>query len=165
MTQITYFAYGSNMLLSRLQSRVPSASKIGTAVLDHHKLTFHKISKKDGSGKCDIVKSEADSVLGVLFSIEYAELDTLDKFEGHGNGYNREMVDVLSQTGDVIKAATYRATRIDPTLCPYTWYKRHVLEGAISAELPTEYIQKIESVAANKDPDTNREAIELAIYS
>jgi gamma-glutamylcyclotransferase len=47
-----YFAYGSNMSLSRLRERVPSAEAVGCFSLNGHDLRFHKLSK-DGSGKCD----------------------------------------------------------------------------------------------------------------
>ena len=59
MNQIVYFAYGSNMSQRRLQARVPSATFLGIGILLGHALAFHKISKKDGSGKCDIVKERA----------------------------------------------------------------------------------------------------------
>ena len=54
-----YFAYGSNMLTERLKARVSSATPIGKANLSDHGLRFHKKSK-DGSGKCDIIKSPDD---------------------------------------------------------------------------------------------------------
>lgn len=69
MCTFMYFAYGSNMSERRLKKRVCSAKVIGTGILDNHCLTFHKLSRKDGSGKCTIEYSESDKVYGVLFKV------------------------------------------------------------------------------------------------
>ena len=41
-----YFAYGSNMLSRRFLKRVPSANALGTGILRHHQLAFHKVIGK-----------------------------------------------------------------------------------------------------------------------
>ena len=53
--KITCFAYGSNMLSARMRSpeRVPSARPMGVGYITGHRMTFNKVSWKDGSGKCD----------------------------------------------------------------------------------------------------------------
>jgi hypothetical protein len=57
-----YFAYGSNMSLRRLRTRVPSAVKLGNATLFGHQLKFHKRSQ-DGSAKCDAMTALLDPAL------------------------------------------------------------------------------------------------------
>lgn len=161
MNRIVYFAYGSNMSQRRLQARVPSAEFLGIGILDSHALAFHKVSKKDGSGKCDIVNSENGTVYGALFKISETELPDLDDYEGNGKGYERRIVKAQDHSGQHVEAWTYVTTNIDPSFRPYTWYKRHVLEGAREAELPMEYLRLIE---AKEDPDTERASRELAIY-
>ncbi len=52
-SEFTYFAYGSNMSVRRLVARLPSASVVTTGFVTGYKLVFDKLSKKDGSGKCD----------------------------------------------------------------------------------------------------------------
>jgi len=133
--------------------------------LQEHRLVFHKISKKDGSAKCDVIKSEADDVIGVLFEIDRAEKSTLDKAEGLNDGYSEKAVNVILESGATVSALTYFATNIDASLKPYTWYLRHVLEGAREAELPGYYIKSIMETPATEDADKKREADELAIYS
>lgn len=51
---VLYFAYGSNLCLPRLRSRVPSVALVGTAVLSGYELRWHKRST-DTSGKCDVI--------------------------------------------------------------------------------------------------------------
>jgi cation transport regulator ChaC len=126
MSPLKYFAYGSNMSPRRLLSRVPSAKVIGTAVLLGHRLEFHKVSSKDGSGKCDVVPSKSDKVFGVLCELKPEEKKTLDELEGLNNGYDEKRVDVELESGVIVSAITYYATNTNPQLRPYTWYTRHV---------------------------------------
>lgn len=95
MSKILYFTYGSNMLDARLQARCPSARAIGAARLRGWTLRFDKRSK-DGSGKATIEAStDPDAMVhGVLYEIEEHELDDLDRFEGHGKGYDRQILEV-----------------------------------------------------------------------
>ena len=165
MSSITYFAYGSNMSLSRLRARAPSARRLGCYVLAAHALRFHK-SGMDGSGKCDafLTADPGDRVVGVVFAIDPAEKAWLDEAEGLGAGYNEKTVTVEGEAGERLVATTYWATHINEMLKPYSWYKHHVLIGAREAGLPVSYIERIESVECLEDPDNNRDSIERAIH-
>jgi gamma-glutamylcyclotransferase (GGCT)/AIG2-like uncharacterized protein YtfP len=157
------FAYGSNMSTARLRARVPSAMVIGRGFLRGHQLVWHKVSK-DGSGKCDVVASDApDAVVhGVVFAIDQVEKATLDRAEGLGMGYAERQVTV--EVGGAPLAATmYYATRTDPALKPYTWYRAHVLAGAYEHELPREYIAALEAIEASEDQNTDRHAEQMAL--
>jgi gamma-glutamylcyclotransferase len=99
-----------------------------------------------------------------LFRIAEAELPDLDAYEGSNEGYVRRLVKVRDETGRFIAAQTYVATKVDPSLRPYTWYKRHVLEGAREANVPLEYVRTIEQVDAIDDCNGQRVSGELAIY-
>ncbi|MCR8960617.1 gamma-glutamylcyclotransferase [Variovorax sp. S2] len=162
---LTYFAYGSNMSTHRLQGRVPSARAMGIARLAGHQLRWHKISKKDGSGKCDVIVSDAfdASVYGVLYEIKALEKSALDRFEGLGFGYQEKSVEVDLQ-GKIVQALTYFATNTDASLVPWTWYRAHVVAGAREHGLPTAYIEALEAVAAEIDPDHERHHQETAIH-
>ncbi len=165
MDTITYFAYGSNMSLERLRKRVPSAKPKGRAVLRCHRLAFHKVSRKDGSGKCDIPPAkESDVVWGRVYHINAKEKEILDCYEGLGFGYKNKCVTVELDCGTSVCAVTYCATEIDSTLKPFTRYKEHVLVGAKESSLPPDYIKKIKEVKAEEDCDKEREAEELEIY-
>ncbi len=160
-----YFAFGSNMSSRRLRQRVPGAKPLGTYSLERHELRFHKYNK-DGSGKCDAFYTgdKSDVVLGVLYEIDESEKAALDRAEGLGYGYDEKEVFVYGAEGNVEKAVTYYATKLDESLQPYTWYKEHVLAGAREADLPAAYIAGIEAVEAIRDPDLKREAEQRAIH-
>lgn len=151
------FAYGSNMLSSRIQDRCPSARALGVAELHGHELKWHKCSLKDGSGKCDVVpaKDAKRIVYGVLFEIAESEKRELDRAEGLGNGYEEKQVQVVFE-GKPRAATLYSATNTDSALKPYTWYKAFVVAGSKEHKLPSEYICQLEAVEATQDPDTKR---------
>lgn len=158
------FAYGSNMLNTRLQApeRCPSARVLGVAELPGYELRWHKKSR-DRSGKCDIVKSDRPgaSVFGVLFEIACSEKVKLDKAEGLGAGYDETQVQVLLGAHHRTVNA-YIATDTDPMLKSYTWYRALVVAGAKEHGLPAEYVAGLEAVLADVDPDQARHGKNMA---
>src|SRR5712691_11306972 len=102
-TRLVCFAYGSNMLSNcmRAADRVPSAKPIGIGYVTGHRLTFDKISQKDGSGKCDAEATgdDRDRVYGVLYAVDPAEKHRLDDAEGFGHGYDEKEVEVITAMG------------------------------------------------------------------
>ncbi len=162
-----YFAYGSNMSAARLKERVPSASALETGFLYGHTLAFHKVGRKDGTGKCDAHHTGApsDYLMGVIYRIDPDHLSSLDRIEGLGNGYKAKDVTIMSVSDKKIKAFTYIATNINEDLKPFHWYKHHVLCGARENNLPSDYIEKISLVESIDDPDQDRVEKEMSIYS
>lgn len=65
---IRYFAYGSNMLTTRLQAGCKSARALGSGRADGYVISFSKTGK-DGPGKATVVASKHHGacVHGVLF--------------------------------------------------------------------------------------------------
>jgi gamma-glutamylcyclotransferase (GGCT)/AIG2-like uncharacterized protein YtfP len=160
---LLYFAYGSNMLTRRLQARTPSARAVGTATLSGFEMRWHMLST-DGSAKCDVVQAGASDarVHGVVFEIELAERPALDLAEGVGLGYRVQRVTVETAHG-AVEAWTYRALRIDRGALPYSWYKALVVAGAREHGLPRGYVDALEAVAAQDDPQCERMAHNLLI--
>lgn len=160
-----YFAYGSNMSIYRIQQRISNSQFVGVYSLKGYDLRFHKVGQ-DTSAKCDAFKTniDLDRVEGVVFEIDNDDLARLDKIEGVGNGYEKIAVTVIGANNKKIIAFMYSATSINESLLPYDWYKKHVLEGAKSAGLSSSYIKKIEQIHSIKDPDRNRDKLEVKIY-
>ena len=158
---MTYFAYGSNMLTSRIVNRCPGAREIGRAWLVGYVLRFDKLST-DGSGKCTIraTSDPGNVVHGVLFSVPPADISRLDRVEAEGIGYDRRPVRVQVLDAEPIFAETYIAkeTAIDLNAQPYDWYLATVIEGARSHNLPNAYVDMLRQVPATSDPDLTRPA-------
>jgi gamma-glutamylcyclotransferase len=161
---IVYFAYGSNMSSRRLLDRVGTARALGIGTLEAYRLVFHKVSDRDGSGKGDIVECDVSHVMGMLFGLDLEAKRALDEHEGLGAGYAEKQVTIVDGQGARIEAVTYRATVTNPDLVPFTWYLRHVIEGATEAGLPDYYLQRLLATEAVDDRDLARARRELAIY-
>jgi gamma-glutamylcyclotransferase len=163
-----YFAYGSNMLTERFQSRCASAKARHVAYADNWALTFSKRSQ-DGSGKATISIATGGRVFGVVFDLDESELPELDRFEGAGRGYDRkdDFLVHIAGSQEPLSVVTYIASRssIDINLEPYDWYLSLVVAGARQHALPPEYVSALEATHSRTDPKTNRksrrEAMEL----
>ncbi len=143
-----YAAYGSNLHPLRLRKRISSTQLIGTAFVPDWSLHFHKRSK-DKSGKCNIV-SGGDGIHVAVFNISVEDKVTLDGIEGLSSGYSKMTLSVPG-FGD---CASYTAdeSHIDDSLAPYDWYKELVLIGARVHDFPNDYVNRIDSIAARRDP-------------
>ena len=155
-----YFAYGSNMLTRRLTAtnRAPSAKPLVIGYLEGRRLIFDKVSQ-DGSGKCDAeaTGNNSDRVYGVIFEIASTEKAALDKAEGLGNGYNDERVEVVTVEGK-LHVDTYIATKKNPILRPYHWYKAITVAGAVEHGLPRDYVEWLRAFESVEDPNVKRRA-------
>jgi gamma-glutamylcyclotransferase (GGCT)/AIG2-like uncharacterized protein YtfP len=151
-----YFGYGSNMLLPRLRCRVPSAAPVANATLSGYGLRFHKRSR-DGSGKCNIIANDDETVHGVIFDVSSADLDALDEAEQQGRRYQRRPVTVHTDAS-AVETFAYVAEPfyIDDSLVPYEWYHALVLAGARQHNLPAPYIEEIEAIQTLPDPNRER---------
>ena len=160
-----YFAYGSNMSARRLTARIGETASLGNGRLPGYQLRFHKIGM-DGSGKCDVfyTGSRSDTVFGSLYTISARQLSLLDVFEGLGVGYARKELSVKDSMGNDFQAYTYLATQIDGGLNPFSWYKHHVIRGALEAALPAQYVNHLSQISATEDVDQSRTLLEMAIY-
>jgi len=163
MSVLTYFAYGSNMSISRLQARIPDARLVGRGRLAGHMLRFHKLGD-DGSAKLDAVPASEPQahVLGVLYHLGAQDKAVLDRIEGAG--YTVVNADIELEDGSSVEAFMYQAVRIDPSVRPFHWYVHHVVMGAVAAALPQPYVDAIAATPAIDDPDVARNARERALH-
>ena len=162
-----YFAYGSNMLVKRIEKRIGSIRKLdGYFRLDKHKLCFHKISKKDGSAKADAFFSENDFVLGVVFEITEYQKPELDKAEGLKKGYDIKSVNVYNER-EKMEAFTYYATKIDTReeILPFDWYIQLIISGGEQSGFPKPYLEVLKRVKCAEDKDIERKAAELQVLA
>lgn len=152
MGVILYAAYGSNLHPLRLTARTPTARLVDTAYLPEWSLRFNKRSV-DTSGKCSI-RYGSSGVYVAVYQMSAADKEVLDRIEGIGEGYRDASIEVPG----IGECATYIAaeSHVDDDLSPYDWYREMVLLGCRRLGLPSDYLHKIQSVAADQDPDPER---------
>lgn len=157
MSTFTYFAYGSNMLTSRLTARCPGARAIGTAWAADHEVSFCLFSDIDNSGKMGIQARPGGSAWGVLFDIPLVERASLDLAESAGTVYERrEDFPVRLADGGTREVTTYIPMIELGAHVPYDWYLALCLAGAEENALPSQIIERLRGHAAKADPDARR---------
>ena len=157
-----YFAFGSNMLTTRLQQRCRGALPVGRADAAHKVIEFSKPSI-DKSGKATLRHVSDKRTPGVVFKIPISELDQLDKCEGVGYDRCDAFPVRLLDGGEFLKTTTYLAKSADSSLKPYDWYLALVIAGAYQHALGHDYIKELQRVESAPDPDHNRKTRSKAI--
>jgi hypothetical protein len=152
VSELRYFAYGSNLLPARLAERTPSCRPVGAASVAGFELTFDKIGR-DGSGKCTLRMAHAAArVWGAVYALDHAELGLLDAAEGAG--YERVLLG--TETGDDVVTYVARESWLRPGLAPFDWYHALVVHGARAHRLPPHWLDRLGRWRPLPDPDTER---------
>lgn len=124
---------------------------LSAARLEDHRLVFHK-QGRDGSGKCAVVPTRGQRVIGVVYELSREALLRLDQIEGRG--YRRVRVPVVTWFDDQVREAwTYCARKVatHTELTPARWYLDLVLAGARYHALPDDYIAELRETRSCDD--------------
>jgi len=146
---IKYFAYGSNMSVTRMIKRGVTPLSRTQGILNNYVLKFNKKSSKGDWSFANIEESEGDAVEGIIFEIRESHLEKLDKFEGAPVHYRREKINV-SSCGNKIECITYIAQKdyIVEGLKPTYDYMKFLIEG--SSLLSPDYQKMLTSIFYSK---------------
>lgn len=139
-----YFAYGSNMLRSRLENQRKDNKQIdrvidrGIGILRGYKIKFNKQSIY-GSGKTNLVKDGQSETLGVIYGLTDEQLKLLGEIEF---GYKKSKIEVVLGN-HIIPAVTYFAIpeKINDNLLPTKDYLDFLILGAEEHNFPIEYLE------------------------
>ncbi|CAF4795251.1 unnamed protein product [Pieris macdunnoughi] len=114
-----YFAYGSNLLKTRLRINAPSAVFITPARLPGYRLDFDNYSPNWRGAPATIAAIPKSEVWGALWLLNYSEMGALDEQEGLKDGlYEAIDVKVLNLNNHVITARSYKMTSDPPKVHP-----------------------------------------------
>ena len=157
MQTCLYFAYGSNLLSTRLTARCPSARVVGTAMTDHWTVSFTKPGG-DGSGKAGLVRRDGTAHPGIVYELAADEMPVLDRIEGLGHGYTRddEFVVTIAGDGTRVSTATYVPQRHDPALLPFDWYLALCIAGAIENRFDPKVLAAFQATPFKPDVEDHR---------
>ncbi|XP_064200110.1 gamma-glutamylcyclotransferase isoform X1 [Anguilla rostrata] len=154
-----YFAYGSNLLKERLQLKNPSATVHCVARLKDYKLVFGNHqglpSARWHGGVATIEHSPGDEVWGVVWKMNTADLESLDRQESFSKQENVKLgayspVEVsVSTRGQELNCRTYIMNSCVYAL-PSPQYLKVIVMGAEQNGLPRDYQEKLKDIETNK---------------
>src|SRR5262249_27479356 len=137
-----YFAYGSNMDVEQMRSRVDTARFAGVARLEGYRMLFNKAGG-DRSAKANILSSSVEGAfdVGCIYELSDAAFQKLKSFEP---GYVAVPVEV-DQNGAKVQSLAFIA-EASALMCgaPNDEYFATILRGATRLELPKEYIASLQ---------------------
>ena len=153
-----YFAFGSNMLPSRLQRRCPTAMVKTRAIAHGYRVAFDKLSE-DTSGKANLVGCDnSGPALGIVYELSPDDVDELDAFEGPGYRRQDGFVVTCFDTGEELSTCTYVAIDRAPELRPYDWYLALVLAGLACHDIDPSYVKALGMTRFDTDAQTSRQS-------
>lgn len=154
-----YFAYGSNLLSTRLTARCPSARVVGVAMTDGWTVSFTKPGG-DGSGKAGLVRNNGTAHPGVVYELAADEMPMLDRIEGVGHGYTREQEFKVTMVddGNRVSTATYMPQHHDRALIPFDWYLALCIAGATENSFDQQVLAAFKATPFQPDVEDHRPA-------
>ena len=132
-----YFAYGSNLLPSRMIRRCPHALPVGPAILPNYQITERLYA--------DVDFRHGSQVFGFLYLLRASDVVALDRYEGYPAVYKRYMAEVLMD--DVMyPALVYEMTDVTKRVrngIPYPdAYRRICRSGARIRKIKSHFSQR-----------------------
>jgi gamma-glutamylcyclotransferase (GGCT)/AIG2-like uncharacterized protein YtfP len=142
-----YFAYGSNMVVERMQERGAPFTAARPAVLRGHRLVFDKRGF-DGSARANVAPAPGGLVHGVLYDLEAGALEALQGFE---SGYDLQSVEVEVEGPDGPVRATAKTFVARPdrrtSAPPARTYLALIIQGLEEHGLPAAARAEVERAA------------------
>lgn len=143
-----YFAYGSNMDEQHMRAHCPTSRYVDSARLDGYRLAFTRRSLVSDTGVADVVAAPQDAVWGVVYELDDAELEALDRKEGNGWAYAREEKSVaLAADCSVRSAIVYTVLAKEPSeVPPSREYRERLIAAAERHGLPGAYVATLNAI-------------------
>ncbi|MDO9552671.1 gamma-glutamylcyclotransferase family protein [Rhodonellum sp.] len=139
MKKFHYFGYASNLDVSTLKGRLKKEPVLlGLGVLPSYGFRFN-FENPDGSARANLVKSENESVYGLIFEINQEDFDFFLLSEP---GYDFVQVEVFSQKGEM-KAYTFISSDCKENIFPKKGYLETILKGGRANGIPNGYLAGI----------------------
>jgi len=138
-----YIAYGSNLNITQMARRCPTARVVGIGMLKDYQLTFRRVATI-------VPQAGARTPVGV-WEIEDRDEKALDFYEGYPRLYRKETVIVDMRDGTKVEGMVYIMNSGDPDL-PNEIYYRVIEEGYSQIGLDEKYLSKaLDDTAKRKE--------------
>jgi len=133
-----YIAYGSNLNLTQMACRCPTAKVVGTSELKDYELLFRG-SRHSAVATVEPCKGGCVPVL--LWTLKEKDLQALDRYEGYPHFYRKKILNVELK-GGIVPAMAYIMNDGHPFGAPSDHYLNTILEGYESAGFDTEVLEQ-----------------------
>jgi len=136
-SEMLYIAYGSNLNLSQMKYRCPTAKVIGASEIKDYELVFR--GARYGA-VATIEPCEGSKVPILLWSICPGDEKALDRYEGYPNFYGKEKMDIVLNDR-TIAAMVYVMAPNHEFGIPSKGYKKSIEEGYGDAGFDRDILQ------------------------
>lgn len=151
MNKKIYIAYGSNLNLSQMASRCPTAKVLGVSVMKGWRLLF----KGAYSGAVATVDPHKGSSVPVLvWELTPADELALDRYEGYPFLYRKETVGVKLD-GKTVKAMVYVMNEGKPLGQPSCYYYTTILDGYKDAGFDIDILRRATTDSVESEATAN----------
>lgn len=133
-----YVAYGSNLNLSQMEERCPTARVAGACVIKGWRLLFRGAH---AGAVATVEPFKGGSVPVLVWEITPADETALDRYEGWPYLYRKETVEVKLE-GETVQAMVYIMNEGRPLGQPSCYYYTTILEGYRDAGFDAEILRK-----------------------
>ena len=133
-----YVAYGSNLNLSQMKFRCPSAKLYGTGYIDGYELDFHG---RKTSAYATILGKPGSMVPAAVWEIGPEDERYLDLYEGYPSHYYKKEILVSLEEEDVTAMVYIMNPAMKPGLPSWNYYGV-VAEGYIDCGLDVKYLHQ-----------------------
>lgn len=140
-----YFSYGSNLNIHQMSKRCPAARPVVTGVIKDYRLEFNGNFR--GNGVLTIKPKKGAVVHGALWEVTRECWRSLDRYEGYPSLYRREVLDVHTESGEVVQAVVYIMNVGEP-VTPSTYYYNACAAGFDDFGLPVSALKRALSETA-----------------
>ncbi|XP_057322480.1 gamma-glutamylcyclotransferase-like [Microplitis mediator] len=162
MRQVLYFAYGSNLLKSRIKINNPSATLKDIGRIEDYRLDFVGYSNLWKGSPATIVETKNYHVWGAIWELNVDDIKHLDKQE---TDYHAFQVDVVNPDGKIYNCRVYQQIKcpednvklenLPEIRRPALTYLKIIIKGALDCKLPNYYIDIIRKIKHNEFMDEN----------
>lgn len=129
-----YFAYGSNMDRVEMARRCPGSKPAGVGRLMRHRFFIFD------EGYASVIRDPHRTVWGLVWDLALADVAALDRYESLSTGLYTKVVQPIVTEKGPRRAVVYVARSVKPG-APKPGYMEGVIEAAVEAGLPQDYIQ------------------------
>lgn len=148
--ELYYFAYGSNMNASQMQTRCSTPKAITTARLINYRVGFYGRSSMWDGGQESVVRERGHDVWGVVYEVSSSDFEQLDSWQDvrlDGTGlYFHYPARVLGADGLTYTVMLYKKDILGERTKPSKPYLDLIVAGAEEKKLPAEYIEELRAV-------------------